>query len=93
MPEQEVAESGPHPPGAARQAAGAVGVAECGYTSIMMSLRRHLVRTKRAAVIGVLVAMPLVPLAGCGGDDSGDVPSEVDNNETGGPDGEDDGAY
>ncbi len=37
--------------------------------------------------------MPLAPLAGCGGDDSGAVPGEVENNETGGPDGEDDGAY
>jgi hypothetical protein len=59
----------------------------------MMSLRRHMVRTRRAAVIGLLVAMPLVPLAGCGGDDSGDVPSDVENNDTGGPDGEDEGAY
>jgi hypothetical protein len=59
----------------------------------MTSLRSHMLRTRRAAAIGLLVAMPLAPVAGCGGDDSGDVPSEVENNETGGPDGEDDGAY
>jgi hypothetical protein len=52
-----------------------------------------MVGTRRAAVIGLLVVMPLGPLAGCGGDDSGDVPSEVENNQTEGPDGEDDGAY
>jgi hypothetical protein len=59
----------------------------------MTSLARHMVRTRRAAMIGLLVAMPLAPLAACGGDDSGDVPSEVENKETGGQDGEDNGAY
>ncbi len=59
----------------------------------MTSLRRHMVRTRRAAVIGVLVAMPVAPLAGCGGDDSGAVPSEVENTDTRSPDGEGDGAY
>ncbi len=44
-------------------------------------------------MIGLLVAMPLAPLAGCGGDDSGDVRGEVENKETGGSDGEDDGGY
>ncbi len=53
----------------------------------------HMAKTRRAAVIGLMVAMPLAPLAGCGGDDGDDVPSEVENNDTGGQDGEDDGAY
>jgi hypothetical protein len=51
-----------------------------------------MVRTRRAAAIGLLVAV-LVPLTGCGGDDSVDAPREVENNETEGSDGEDDGAY
>jgi hypothetical protein len=58
----------------------------------MTSTRRHMVRTRRAAAIGLLVAV-LVPLTGCGGDDSGDAPGQVENNETEGSDGEDDGGY
>ncbi len=44
-------------------------------------------------MIAALVAMQLAPLAGCGGGDSGEVPSESENSETGGDEGGDDSAY
>jgi hypothetical protein len=59
----------------------------------MTGLTRHMVRGRRAAVIGLLVAMSIAPLAACGGSDRGEVPSETENEQTGGQDGEDDGAY
>lgn len=49
----------------------------------MNSLRRQTSRTRRAACIGLLIAVPLLPLTGCGDSGGGGSDdSEVENVET-----------
>ena len=57
----------------------------------MTSLAKATSRTRRAALVALLVAVPLLPLAGCG-DDSGGGDAEVENEDGGGQE-DDGGAY
>lgn len=65
-----------------------------GYRREMATSRKRMMRTKHAAVIGLLIAAPVLPLTGCGdsGDSGGERGTEVeegdDRNE-----GDDEGPY
>ena len=50
----------------------------------MTSLAKLTFRTKRAALIGLLLAVPLLPLAGCsdGGESGNGEDSEVENDDS-----------
>jgi hypothetical protein len=64
--------------------------AHAGYAAIMSNPTAQLSRVRRAAVAGLLVAVPLMPLAACG-EDGDDGDSEVQTEQESGGDG--DGLY
>lgn len=54
----------------------------------MTTPRRRMLRTKHAAVIGLLIAAPVLPLTGCGdnGDSGGGREDEVEERDNGNED-------
>jgi hypothetical protein len=65
--------------------------AHAGYGAIMRNPSAQLSKVRRAAVAGLLVAVPLMPLAACGDDGRDDGDSEIQTEQEGGGDG--DGLY
>ena len=64
-----------------------------GYSQGMTSLAKLTSRTRRAALVGLLLAVPLLPVAGCGDDSGGGGGSEVENEDGGAEEEDDGGAY
>jgi hypothetical protein len=59
----------------------------------MSTLTRHLSRVRRAAVAGLLVAVPLMPLSACADGSGNGGDGQVETEEEGGGGEGDDGAY
>lgn len=59
----------------------------------MTSLRRQTSRTRRAACIGLLVAVPLLPVTACGDSGGGGGDSEVEDVQTDDDEDDDGGLY